>query len=379
MAENLVINGVTYPETEVITAQNEEGNPVAFYPDAVRYKEQALTEEQQAQARENIGAASQEAVKGLSEEIDDYLPKNQGSANVGKILVVGTDGNLILAEMPEGASGDVTGIVDESNNILLMGHLADGVYALKYENADGTYTEIGTLEVGAIVTYTITQNLTNVTSDYSAMSVREGESLTINLTANSGCNMSTVTVTMGGTDITSTAYSGGVVTIASVTGKIIITAVATKPNYTNQIPISTDTDGSIYNGKGFKEETRISASSGTISANTAVDLTGFIPCTSGDIVRMKDIAFVWATMGGTGGLHFYAANKTTKIVSANISENGTLENLNNTYKCEYDDNGNVIAFTVLHRSSSETPIAYVRICASDITTESIVTVNEEIT
>lgn len=79
------------------------------------------------------------------------VAKNQGSANVGKILVVGTDGNLTLADMPEGgASGDVVGVLDEANNILLSGNLADGIYTLKYENADGTYTEIGTLEVGEI-------------------------------------------------------------------------------------------------------------------------------------------------------------------------------------------------------------------------------------
>lgn len=90
----------------------------------------------------------------LSKEIGDYLPKNQGSANVGKILVVGTDGNLVLTEMPDGGeSGDVTGVIDEANNILLTGNLANGTYTLKYENADGTYTDIGTLTVGEIVRY----------------------------------------------------------------------------------------------------------------------------------------------------------------------------------------------------------------------------------
>lgn len=80
-----------------------------------------------------------------------FLAKNQGASNVGKILVVGTDGNLTLADMPEGgASGDVTGVLDEENNILLSGNLVDGTYTLKFENTDGTYTEIGTLEVGAI-------------------------------------------------------------------------------------------------------------------------------------------------------------------------------------------------------------------------------------
>lgn len=79
------------------------------------------------------------------------VAKNQGAENVGKILVVGTDGNLTLIDMPKGgASGDVVGVLDESNNILLSGNLADGTYTLRYENTDGTYTEIGTLEVGKI-------------------------------------------------------------------------------------------------------------------------------------------------------------------------------------------------------------------------------------
>jgi hypothetical protein len=51
--------------------------------------------------------------------------------------------------MPEGgASGDVIGTLDASNNILLSGNLADGTYVLKYENTDGTFTEIGNLVVG---------------------------------------------------------------------------------------------------------------------------------------------------------------------------------------------------------------------------------------
>lgn len=177
------------------------------------------------------GKANQSEVARLSKEIADKLPKNQGAANVGKILVVGADGNLTLTDMPEGgASGDVTGVLDESNNILLTGNLADGTYTLKYEvvgeNGEISYTEIGTLEVGSIVTYTVAQNLTNATSDNAVTAVRKGESITVNLTANDGYNLKSITVTMGGTDITSTAVSGGKVTIASVTGDVVITAVA---------------------------------------------------------------------------------------------------------------------------------------------------------
>ena len=56
----------------------------------------------------------------LSDKINTCVPKNQGAENVGKILAVGTDGNLVLVDMPEGgASGDVVGVLDDSNNILL--------------------------------------------------------------------------------------------------------------------------------------------------------------------------------------------------------------------------------------------------------------------
>lgn len=80
------------------------------------------------------------------------LSKNQGAANVGKVLVVGTDGNVIPMMLPtDDSDGDIIGVLDESNNILITGDLADGTYTLKYENEDGTYTEIGELVVGEII------------------------------------------------------------------------------------------------------------------------------------------------------------------------------------------------------------------------------------
>lgn len=77
--------------------------------------------------------------------------------------------------------------------------------------------------------YNITQTLTHVTSTNSATKVNAEASYTTTLAAESTYVMDTVTVKMGGTDITSTAYTSdtGVVSIASVTGPIVITATAT--------------------------------------------------------------------------------------------------------------------------------------------------------
>lgn len=77
-----------------------------------------------------------------------------------------------------------------------------------------------------IVTYTITNNLTNVSTDNPVTTVNENSGYTANLTADTEYTIDSVTVTMGGIDITSTAYSNGIITIDSVTGNVIITASA---------------------------------------------------------------------------------------------------------------------------------------------------------
>ena len=47
--------------------------------------------------------------------------------------------------------GDVTGILDENNNLLLSGALADGTYTLKWLLDDGTYSDAGTMVVSTVV------------------------------------------------------------------------------------------------------------------------------------------------------------------------------------------------------------------------------------
>lgn len=58
MADNIVINDVTYNEVEAVALENENGEATMYYPDAVRYNEQELTDEQKEQARNNINATS---------------------------------------------------------------------------------------------------------------------------------------------------------------------------------------------------------------------------------------------------------------------------------------------------------------------------------
>ena len=72
-------------------------------------------------------------------------------------------------------------------------------------------------------TYTVTNNLSNASTSNSDTSVKEGTSYSATITANSNYRIKTVTVTMGGVDITSSVYSNGQINISSVTGDIVIT------------------------------------------------------------------------------------------------------------------------------------------------------------
>lgn len=137
-----------------------------------------------------------------------------------------------------------------------------------------------TIGYAATVYRSITNSLTHVTSSNAAVSVEDGAAYTATLTAESGYTMGTVVVKMGGTDITSTAYnaSTGVISIAAVTGDVVITAKATKVvAYHNLVPKAVDTSGAsapYTDGKYL-------GSSGAPSDMRGFVTTGFIPFDGG--------------------------------------------------------------------------------------------------
>ena len=82
----------------------------------------------------------------------------------------------------------------------------------------------------SIVTYSVTNTLSNCTTSNSASSVEEGNTYTATITADSDYTLegAKVTVTMGDIDITASAYSNGNISISSVTGALVITIAAAK-------------------------------------------------------------------------------------------------------------------------------------------------------
>lgn len=122
--------------------------------------------------------------------------------------------------------------------------IAEGDAVITCTTVEGGFTATCMINIEAAgggetpqpVVYTITNNLTNVTSSNSASNVTENATYSATLTANSGYVLETVTITMGGTNITSTAYSNGNISISKVTGNIIITANAVVEQTEPDIP-----------------------------------------------------------------------------------------------------------------------------------------------
>ena len=139
------------------------------------------------------------------------------------------------------------------------------------------------VSIGATVYHTVTATLSHVTSSNAATTVEDGTAYAATLTAASGYEISAVTVTMGGTDVTATAYDGatGVVSIASVTGNVTITATAViHTSYTNLVPTAVTSGGAVC---GYKNGYYVSGSGkvGDFSANASFVATGAMALPSG--------------------------------------------------------------------------------------------------
>lgn len=104
-------------------------------------------------------------------------------------------------------------------------------------------------------TYSVTNTLTQCTSNNNSTTVTEGQSYTATITANTGYTVNSIVVKMGNTDISSSAVSGNIITIANVTGNIVITATATQNalysfGVMSDIHIPTDeTSDTVYGSK----------------------------------------------------------------------------------------------------------------------------------
>lgn len=198
------------------------------------------------------------------------------------------DQESIVQQVIAALGTPVVGLVDEDNNIVLTGNLDNGTYTLRYEDADGNQTVIGTMEIGSMI---------------------------------------------------------------------------------NQIPLSTDENGAVFNAVGYQNDYRIS-SSGVVTAFEGQNITGFIPCVSGDIVRFKADMFD-ADETATAGYNAIATYTADKVFIQNVyvpnnDQGGIRQESDTVYIFAPSDIANLSS------------IGFVRFCLNRIDGDSIVTVNQPI-
>ena len=74
---------------------------------------------------------------------------DKGDPGATYVLTDADKAEIVQTVLDQLGGQPVSGVVDTNNNIIISGSLADGTYTIKYENADGTYTDIGAFVVGA--------------------------------------------------------------------------------------------------------------------------------------------------------------------------------------------------------------------------------------
>ena len=146
----------------------------------------------------------------------------QTAQTVTATLAPATSTDAITAE----SSDTDVATVSVSGMTVTVTPVADGSATVTVTTTSGISATVS-VSVDLPEPYTVTNTLTGCTNSNSAATVNAGDSYSATITANTDYTLSSVTVTMGGVDISSTAVSGGSISIASVTGNLVITAVAT--------------------------------------------------------------------------------------------------------------------------------------------------------
>ena len=182
------------------------------------------------------------------------------------------------------------------------------------------------------------------------------------------------------TAMKSLLIDGVALTKLSING-VQVWALAEEETDPNRIPTSIDTDGSIYNGKGYKQGYRI-RSGGAEAAASYVSCTGFIKVDPGDVVRISGIEFSVPSNGNA-----------INVSDANFTNLGQFTMQPVAYGIFASSYSAYNASSVVEESTgvwkwvvppAASGVAYIRLTCQNTTiaagpTDMVLTINEEIT
>ena len=219
----------------------------------------------------------------------------------------------------------LTSVIVEMGGVDISSSAVSGVdISILKVTGDVTITAVASVPS---VTYTITLNLTNCASSNTATRIAENAPYTTTLSPTGTYKkLGAITVTMGGVNISTSAVSGSTITIAKVTGDIVITCAAVITNIIDTIGISANTRLSTSSG-----ENRTQSGYAAIGANK--DAASLIHLTAGDTLRVKGVSLP-ASNDSLSAVVFYNASGT--FITSNYLHNGLTWN-NLTFKNSGDN------------------------------------------
>ena len=251
-----------------------------------------------------------------------------GIASDGLIHIF-VDGSPVGDGVTQGKIADIYGYIDENNHIVLEGVETGGNYTFAFVKGN---SEIfgGSFEYDTTVYYSITSNLTKCTMT-GAKTVAENETYSATISPVSGYTLSSIVVTMGGTNITSSAVSGGNINIAKVTGDIVITASATEtPVYytvtknLTKCSIS-NTETSVIKGGSYAAT--VSANSGYTLDSITVTMGGSPVTVTNGVINITNV---------TGNIVITAVAKEFDP-DAGVSADGVISEITNGKRLSTSD------------------------------------------
>lgn len=180
---------------------------------------------------------------------------------------VGTETLKTTAQDVKGAINEVFQNVSNGKQLIATAITDKGVVTSSDDTFQTMATNIGKISGGSSITYSITNNLSHAVNNNSNTTVEKYNSYSANITINDGYTLDSVTITMGGTDITSSCYSNGNISIEHVTGDIVITVTTSviPPNtysVTNTLTQCTSNNNSTTVTEGQSYTATITANTG---------------------------------------------------------------------------------------------------------------------
>lgn len=234
--------------------------------------------------------------------------------------------------------------------VLSLGFSVDTVNNFRAACIDGTPSII----TPTAPSYTVTNNLTNCITNNNQSSLVEGSSYSAEITANNGYTLdgATVQITMGGTDITASAYNNGAISVSSVTGNVVITISAAE----EQIEII-----NLANPQSaeWKSGYRINSSAQIVAMGNS-QVTNLIPVAVGDIIRIKN------------------AGQVNTYISATFADANATQGTKMDVTPNYDRTTGILTITVTSAAHSYARFAFLTADVVGTVDDIIITRNQPI-